>query len=176
MNVIPLRFDDSDRGRPEIWSARLNELFDYWHAKRGRRAAATRGQIDPSDIPALLPIVFLVDVEHDPLRFRFRLVGTEFCEKFGRDFTGARLEDVNRQHAARDTVIGDYERCAGDVVPVVSRNAFPNDMGVEWRYEHLLLPLLGDDGRVNMLLGGMEIRIPIREWRKLEELHGARPS
>jgi len=171
VSVAPLHTYFRRPSRPTIWSSRLLELYDYWDHKRHGRAAPGRADLDPADIPRLLPIVYLVDVTHSPLDFRFRLVGTEFCEKYGRDFTGERLVAVNK-HDHRDEVLADYERCAALRVPVVSRRDFVNDMGVNWRYERILLPLCDDDGPVNMLIGGMDIRIPLAEWRKLERLHG----
>lgn len=49
----------------------------YWNSRRGDRAMPTRADLDPADIKRLLPHVVLVDVLHDPLNFRFRLLGTE---------------------------------------------------------------------------------------------------
>src|SRR5690348_15047812 len=49
----------------------------YWERIRGSRAMPRRCDIDPLDIPRLLPFVRLVDVLENPRAFRFRLVGTE---------------------------------------------------------------------------------------------------
>lgn len=58
-----------------------NDLIEaglaYWNRLRGTRAMPTRADIDPADIKRLLPFVVLIDVLHDPLDFRFRLLGTE---------------------------------------------------------------------------------------------------
>src|SRR3546814_19599704 len=59
-----------------ISSKRLQRLFDYWDRIRGERAMPSRVDIDPTDIPDLLPDVALFDVEWEPLALRYRLVGT----------------------------------------------------------------------------------------------------
>ena len=38
----------------------LSLLFTYWNEKRGRRRYPDRRDIDPVDIPLLLPSVFLI--------------------------------------------------------------------------------------------------------------------
>jgi hypothetical protein len=61
------------------------DLYHYWLVKRGGRAMPARRDIDPADIPALLPYLSLV---HNVCgEFRFRLFGSAI----GRDMTGAVL-------------------------------------------------------------------------------------
>jgi|GEM_PF-405096 len=150
-----------------IWSKRLTDLFFYWQGKRHGQSFPSRADIDPLDIPALLPIVFLVDVEGDPADFRFRLVGSEFARKFGADMTGRTLRDVNR-HAHSEAILRDYGICAKECISLASRNSFINDQGVYWKYERILMPLGDGTGRVDMILGGMDINIPLSELSRLE--------
>ncbi len=134
---------------------RLKVLYDYWRSFPGRKPPARR-EIDPIDVPKVLPIVFLMDIEHPGPRFRFRLIGTEFESHFGRNFTGEYLEDVNN-HAYRDAVLADYQRCFESVTPVFSERSFTNDMGRQWHHKRLLLPLCNDAGETEMLLGAMDV-------------------
>lgn len=55
----------------------------------------SRQSIDPTEIPSLLPWVFLMDVAHDPLTFRYRLIGTGIVNFLGRDFTGRTINVEN---------------------------------------------------------------------------------
>src|ERR1700741_3932332 len=76
------------------------DLYRYWDGRRNERLMPARKDIDPADIPALLPHVSLI---HKPDgQFRFRLVGSAAVEQFGRDLTG----DVVGSHGdnARETV------------------------------------------------------------------------
>src|SRR5258706_4642995 len=62
------------------------DLYRYWDGTRNGRLMPARRDIDPADIPALLPHVSLI---HKPDgQFRFRLVGSAAAEQFGRDLTG----------------------------------------------------------------------------------------
>jgi hypothetical protein len=60
----------------------LTALHAYWTGKCGSRAMPRRVDIDPTEIPSLLPHIFIVEI-HPPLRFRFRLVGSAICERWG---------------------------------------------------------------------------------------------
>ena len=59
--------------------ARFKELFEYWDLVRPINRLPSRRHFDPVDIPALLPYLILLDVYRDPLRFTFRLIGTQVC-------------------------------------------------------------------------------------------------
>lgn len=62
-------------------------LYDYWTRQRGERTVPLRSAIEPADIAAILPDVFILEDSrlHDP---RFRLAGTRFCAQFGRELKG----------------------------------------------------------------------------------------
>ncbi len=93
----------------DIASHRLREVYAYWRSKIADGRLPARAAIDPLDIPRLLPFLFLVDVERDPQRFRFRLIGTQICTWAGRDLTGiytdeerygARGPEISREYGA----------------------------------------------------------------------------
>jgi hypothetical protein len=142
-----------------IWSDRLQMLFDYWASKRGTAEAPGRRDLDPLDIPRLLPIVVLVDVEHDPLRFCYRLAGTELIQKAGAEITGKTFDQIHRG-PQRDAVFADYQAAAVTCEPVVALHEYVNEFGSYWRYERLFLPLIDSSGVVNMLFGGIDTQLP----------------
>src|SRR5438874_31119 len=82
--------------------------LSYWESIRGDRAMPRRGDIDPAEIPRLLPFVMLVDVSADPLDFRFRLVGTEIDAITSTNLRGQRFS-ANAQLACGSKVWNDYE-------------------------------------------------------------------
>ena len=56
---------------------------------------ARRADIDPTDIPKLLPHVMLVEVlASSRYRYRYRLIGTENAEAHGMNATGRYLDEV----------------------------------------------------------------------------------
>jgi hypothetical protein len=142
-----------------IWSDRLRMLFDYWASKRGTAEAPGRRDLDPLDIPLLLPIVVLVNVEHDPLRFCYRLAGTELIQKAGTEIAGKTFDEIHRG-PQRDAVFADYQAAAVTREPVVALHEYVNEFGSHWRYERLFLPLIDSSGVVNMLFGGIDTQLP----------------
>lgn len=114
-----------------------------------------RGDIDPVDIPALLPNLLLIDVEPEPLRFRYRLVGTRIVSYRQSlqvpDHTGRYVDDV-AHHFGADQVIQQFANCVRSRGPVLCSGRFTFDSGASGGWERLTLPLSEDDGRVTMLL------------------------
>src|SRR3546814_5044964 len=78
----------------QIESARIRELFAYWQDKRRGDLLPRRADIDPVEIPRLMPYVLIADIEHAPFRVRFRLVGTKVVEATGFEFTGKYLDEI----------------------------------------------------------------------------------
>lgn len=84
----------------------VTALYDYWTRRRGERAVPLRSAIEPADIAAILPDVFILEHSrlHDP---RFRLAGTRFCAQFGRELKGTAFDALfapdQRNRVARIT-------------------------------------------------------------------------
>ena len=73
---------------------RVRAIYRYWDGKRNGRLMPSRADLDPVDIPKLLPNVWLIDVARDPYRFRFRLLGTAVVEYAGEDNTGMWFDET----------------------------------------------------------------------------------
>jgi hypothetical protein len=71
----------------------IRELFDYWNARRGRRPAPERGDIEPGAIRRVLADTFILSF--DPrMGHPFRLAGTRVCALFGRELKGEAFLDL----------------------------------------------------------------------------------
>jgi hypothetical protein len=87
--------------------SRIQRIYHYWRSIRPQAGGLPgRQHLDPADITDLLPYLWLLDVQREPLRLRYRLVGTAIVRMVGRDFTGAWIDEAHPQ------VIGD-DRFAG---------------------------------------------------------------
>jgi hypothetical protein len=133
---------------------KIRQLEDYWLALRPQEDRLPgRQHIDPGDIPGLLPQLFLVDVERAPLRFKYRLVGTEYVQMMGRDLTGEYLDlvhpgfrgPIQRQYI--DTA--ERARPAYRKGPVMYANAQKSYLTVE----RLIVPLARNGVDVDMIMG-----------------------
>ena len=63
------------------------ELFDYWNARRGRRLAPERDDIEPGHIRRVLADTFIFAFDEGK-GHPFRLAGTRVCALFGRELKG----------------------------------------------------------------------------------------
>ena len=74
--------------------------YDYWCAKKGARPYPARADFDPLlEQPALARNMVLVDVERDPLDFRYRLIGVAVREHMNAEWTGRRMSEIPMQRA-----------------------------------------------------------------------------
>lgn len=142
-----------------IGDARLARLYEYWRAKRGGRRCPARTDIDPVEIPALLPHLILTEVVEGGARFRWRLVGTEVERHFGTSMTG-RCIDERLRGQYLDYLLGLYRTLLAGSTPVYSENSYTTRTG-GWdacsevlRTNRLMLPLATDGEIVDMVLLG----------------------
>lgn len=70
----------------------LQRLHAYWDGKRAGRVYPGREEIDPLELKFMLGNLILLDIEPEPLRFRYRLFGTEIARRQGFDMTGKYLD------------------------------------------------------------------------------------
>ncbi|MEQ8602768.1 MAG: PAS domain-containing protein [Marivibrio sp.] len=85
-------------------SARSRRLVEYWRTLRpGSKALPSRALFDPAAVVDLLPDVWLLETMDragrrptaEGPRFRCRLYGSALAEAFGRDLTGALLDEAD---------------------------------------------------------------------------------
>lgn len=128
--------------------------LDYWlNCRRSVGGTPGRQDIDPIDIPGLLPWVSLIDMEQlsGGLRFRHRLVGTAVVAMRDHDTTGLWLDEFHGPGtlATLQPALAAVVRTAEpDVVRASLR-----DIGKPHRTIcSLILPLAADRRQVDMLM------------------------
>ncbi len=113
----------------------------------------SRADINPADIPRLLPFVSLVDVAADLGRSRVRLAGTRLRDVFDREITGTCLEDLDLGQS-RDYWLAAYRHTALDGKPTQGIVRGPRVNKEHLVQYWLRLPLAAPDGSgVCMVLG-----------------------
>lgn len=130
----------------------LRRAYAYWDRQRAGRPMPSRRDIDPVDMVEWLPHVTLVTVTHDPLDFRFRLVGTAVVARYGREFTGERLADLDLDGKAKE-IFAEYAQPVNRRQPQYYIDNYVMESGRQMHFERLLLPLSSDGETVDMLLG-----------------------
>lgn len=131
----------------------LRRLYDYWRRKAATRPPC-RSDIDPIEIGADVRNVVLLDIEHDPLRFRWRLLGGTLVDAIGRNVTGQRFEEIY-PHPMLADVTRVFSRVALTGLPIrhVGTARFADRAHVS--YESVHLPLFDENHRVEMMFGGL---------------------
>lgn len=99
-----------------IADERLREGYAYWRRKAAGGKLPRRADIDPVEIPRLLPHIRLVDVVA-PGRFRYRLVGTEARQHHTKNPTGRYLDEVLSPPLG-PRIVALYGECVSDRRPI----------------------------------------------------------
>lgn len=134
---------------------RITAGFDYWRSRHADDGALPgRKSIDPVEMRGFLPDICLYEVQHSPIRFRYRVVGTHIVARMEHDFTGRWLDEVHPRFVDSPA----YAEFVG-----VARRAFPFAYyrGIPLFHtdrtytimERVLLALAQDGITVDMMLG-----------------------
>jgi hypothetical protein len=138
---------------PADCDPRLRRLYDYWLSLRPAAGGLPgRQHIDPAAIRDLLPWIWMVDVERNPLRFRYRLLGTEQVHAMERNFTGRFLDEAHPSFVA--SVSYPQYVAAAERAEIGYRRG-PPVFHLSKDYvaiERLLLPLAKDGATVDVLV------------------------
>ncbi|WP_300300528.1 PAS domain-containing protein [Ferrovibrio sp.] len=133
----------------------IQRAHEYWlniHPPGGGLPGRTR--LDPAAVPSLLPYVWLVDVQREPLRFRYRLLGTAIrrVTESGEQVVGRWIDEVDPAFAPGHPRFAAFAEVAEQGRPGYRKGvpAFP--LGLEHlTIERIFLPLAADGRSVDML-------------------------
>src|SRR5690242_21618920 len=74
--------------------SKVRKFARYWRDLCRDGALPARRDLEPGDFVWCLPNVMLMDITHEPLRVRYRLVGTAVVAISRLDFTGRYLDEI----------------------------------------------------------------------------------
>lgn len=159
---------------PRIVSPRIRAFFDYWRGLAAGGAVPARDRVDPAAIKSLLPNLMIVELSPEPLRIRYRLVGTEVVRFTGIDITGRFLHELELDEFSETELLEVYRKQRDDGWPVVGVAEYAMQGKRLLRTEYIVCPLLDADGRPAqaivledyLLAHGIDIReLPIARLR-----------
>lgn len=139
----------------EFESAALRELLAFWEQIRDGRDLPDRDDFSPLDIRRQLGWVILLDVEPQPRRFRFRLIGSGITSVLSRDSTGRYLDELYDPGIYEDTV-APYEYVVERRQPVRSIGRMVHAEKGHIRYEAIYLPFSAGSADVEMVMEGVQ--------------------
>jgi hypothetical protein len=129
----------------------LAELLAYWERKRADRPMPQRADLDPAEIPSLLPHLRLTEVMEGGKRFRYRLVGTAIVEAYGREHTGRHLDEVLSGERLA-FVEGLYRTVCERQRPIFARTYYVGPWAVPNLARRVMVPLSDDGEMVNVIV------------------------
>jgi hypothetical protein len=142
-------------GLREAWHPRLQRLYQYWQDIHPPDGLPGRQHFDPIDIPNLLSNLWLLEVQREPFRLRYRLAGTSIVYAAQREVTGQWLDDVRPQVRAIPEYFDRYRAVVDTKMPSWRRGP-PNFQldAIFASVENVFLPLARDGQNVDMILAG----------------------
>lgn len=150
---------------------KLQRLFAYWRTLCEGDLLPSRRDIDPVEIPDLLPNVFLLDVVGDAEDFHFRLAGSQVEDAFSMPLRGKSIADIQKRAGIRIPMEHHIEVARGGGPRY--REGKMHVAGREhWEIRRLLLPLASDGRLVDVLMGGAVFMHGSRVGEQLDEAQG----
>jgi hypothetical protein len=136
-----------------LCDARVAELHQLWQNIRpGPGLLPGRQHFDPLSVPKLLRWMYLVEIEPELLRFRYRLLGTEHVFALGRDVTGEWLDEAHPAFAASPAYPQFLATASGQLAFYRGPPTYYFERD-HLEIERLLLPLARDGRKIDMVLG-----------------------
>lgn len=163
-------------GETDVRSEMVRSLHRWW-ISRSAHDIPDRSDLDPFDIRQLLPNLFIADVEHEPFRIRYRLVGTRAIEATGMDITGRYLDELLPADGS-EPWMDYYNQAYRTRSPVFGASNAPTTSGVRFTYEFGLFPLRQGGSSVAQFVSIEDYfdltstLLELVEWR---ERHGPEP-
>ena len=135
------------------WQRLVAQCHDYWRRIAPPGRLPGRQHVWPGDMLAFLPHVWLLDVVREPLRFRYRLIGTAEVRVLGADLTGQWLDEAHGETWNSPPVRDRLRFMVETGRPTWNRS--PVLWGPDRSHqliENCLLPLAADGSTVDMIL------------------------
>lgn len=148
---------------------KLRHLFHYWLERCRNDRLPRRSDIDPTDMPQLLSSIYLIDVEKDPLRFRYRLVGSDIERTLGRKLVHRYLDEA-LSGELRHVAVADMEIVHRSSSALVRWGTLTAHNVPYMDYLRLALPLADEDNDVNMILCGIHYEWITAGYKTLDEV------
>jgi len=134
------------------WHPMVGRFYEYWLSIAPPGRLPGRRHVKPEDLVPLLPRLWLLDVHRNPLRFRFRLAGTDVVRSARREVTG-RWFDEAQPAIARNPFLRDRYRFVAETArPTWRRGPTFVERDPDHRLiENCVVPLAADGFTVDMI-------------------------
>ena len=132
-------------------SSVIQDGFAYWQSKGWPDRLPRREDLDPFDVPALMPQIILLDVQREPRDFYYRVIGTGVTEHLSKDWTGTWMSEIEHQRPP-SRIWENCEKVVTSKAPALSTVPYVGPHADFLYGEDVILPLGDDEGNVAKLL------------------------
>lgn len=129
----------------------LRRLLNLWEERRGARSLPGRPDFSADELMSFGGRIMLIDVEHEPRRYKFRLIGTFIVDMLSRDVTGRYLEEVYPPDYY-EQIIQSLEYCIEKRRPMRAQSKMSHAEKDHIIAEVIDLPLSSDGETVDMIM------------------------
>ena len=139
----------------KLSSPRLRRLLEMWNERSADGSLPTREEFQAEDLIMFGGRVVLIDLEAEPFRMRYRLIGTKITEMLGRDSTGRYLDEIyGPEYYRRQSE--HFRRVATERLPLRTYGSMAHSEKPYIPAEAIDLPVGDDAGNVVMILRGLD--------------------
>ena len=135
------------------WHPHCRQLLDYWSKISPSGRLPGRQHLSPEQIAPLLPRLWMLDVVRNPLRFRYRLVGTAEVSTLGRETTGQWVDEAHPEFLTDPVLHGRYRYMVDTCQPTWRRGP------VRWQHDNMhrtvencMVPLAADGRTIDIIV------------------------
>lgn len=154
--ALKLAGKNSMRFAEKIDDEDLRQLYFYWLSKKTNRFPPPRAAIEPGEIRFLLSSLFIIEVDHEEQRFRYRLAGSDVEAMVQAKLHGRWLDEALRS-PLREFFDEGFCIAAFDRKVHYRKNTLHLAGRPYIRYSRVLLPLSNTGERIDHLLGCIKL-------------------
>lgn len=133
----------------QISDPNVRKFLELWRASHRDGRLPGKEFLDPLRLRFLLGSISLLEIQNLPLRFRYRLVGTDIVQRLGMELTGRWLDD-HPDKALLPVLLEGAARVYREGTPGYCRAGI-RALGEDWLLELVAVPLLGPDGEIGYI-------------------------
>ena len=135
------------------WHPLVRQFYEYWRDIAPPECLPGRQHIAPEKIVPLLSRLWILDVFRNPLRFRYRLVGTDITRSVQRELTGQWLDEAQPESLRHVDLRDRYRFILETGQPTWRRGPTMWDRDPNHRIvENCLAPLASDGETVDKII------------------------
>lgn len=133
----------------QVTSPIVRRFHSIWTTKRGDRVMPSWQDIDPAEMRAILPNIFVISIEQAPFRVFYRLVGTK-AVAFRHELTGRYLDEITEySEDVRVELIKEYRMVCEQKRPTYSKDTLKTKFGNTLIVYGSIFPLSSDGNTVD---------------------------